>query len=162
MNPDTETKIRNHMADLGVNYQWLPIDHNMADTTEFCAHYGYEINQSGNTIIVASKRGTKKYSACLVLASTRLDVNKKVKSLMEVSRLSFASSVETQNITGMQIGGVTPFGLPDNINIYVDNKIFDIEQLVVGAGVRSAKIIINPLELQKIPNLEIVQELAFS
>ena len=80
---------------------------------------------------------------------------------MDVPRLSFASSVETQNITGMEIGGVTPFGLPDNINIYVDNKIFDIEQLVIGAGIRSAKIIINPLELKKIPNLEIVQELAF-
>tara|TARA_Y100000588_G_scaffold264052_1_gene278794 strand:- start:45 stop:533 length:489 start_codon:yes stop_codon:yes gene_type:complete len=161
MSSNIETHIKNFLNTIGCVYEWLPINPALADTANFCEKYGYPINESGNTIIVSSKRGEKKHSACLVLASTRLDVNKKVKSLMKVSRLSFATSDETENITGMEIGGVTPFGLPCDLNIYTDIKVFDAKNLVLGAGSRSAKIIISPSELKKIPNLHVIEDLSF-
>ena len=118
------------------------------------------MNESGNTILVASKRGEKKYAACIVVGTDRLDVNKKVKSLLEVSRLSFANAEDTQNVTGMMIGGVTPYMLPDYIPIYIDAKVMELENLIVGGGSRSAKLKINPQELLKIPNVQVVEGLS--
>ena len=160
MNSSLETRVKDTLYTIDIKHKWLDINPELADTADFCANYGYSLNESGNTIIITSKRGPKKYCACLALASTRLDVNKKVKSIMEVSRLSFASSEETEALTGMRIGGVTPFGLPSELQIYVDHNVMIAKQLVIGAGVRSAKIIIAPSELTKIPNLKIIEGLA--
>ena len=115
----------------------------------------------GNTIIVASKKEPKSFVACLVLASYKLDVNKTVRKLMEVSKVSFASAEDTKNLTGMMIGGVTIFGLPDNLTIYLDDKLFQLDYLIVGSGSRSTKVKINPEELKKIPNSIVISDLSY-
>ena len=89
---------------LAVDYEIVPCDPNFADTTEFCQKYGYPMDTSANTIIVASTRGAKAHCACLVQSSKRLDVNHTVKRLMGVSRASFATAGETKDLTGMEIG----------------------------------------------------------
>src|SRR5262249_23628450 len=99
----------------------MPCDPAFADTAAFCVHYGVPPGESVNTILVASRKEPKKYAACLVLATTKLDVNRKVAELLDVRKLSFASGEETVAVTGMMIGGVTPFGLPDGLPIYVDS-----------------------------------------
>jgi len=145
-----------------INYEIVVIDPEYADTAEFCEKYNYEPENSGNTIIVASKRGPKKYVACLVQANARLDVNKVVTRLMEVKRASFASADETKEITGMLIGGVTPFGLPDDMPIYIDENIKELEFIILGSGDRSSKIKLAGPELPKIPNVEFISGLSIS
>ena len=110
----------------------------------------------GNTIIVAAKKSPGLYCACIVRGSERLDVNQTVKRLKGVSRLSFASAEETQNLTGMMIGGVTPFGLPAGLPIYADEKLLALDYVILGSGSRSSKLKINPAELHKIPGLNFV------
>ena len=107
----------------GLPYEVIEIDPDLADTALFCENYGFPIGQSGNTIIVASKKEPKLFAACVVLATTRLDVNKCVRNLMGVSKVSFASAEEMKELTGMEVGGVTPFSLPEKIKIYVDSRI---------------------------------------
>ena len=92
---------------LGIAYEQISIDPAYADTAAFCEHYGYPLECSGNTIIVASKKEPKQFVACVVLASTQLDVNRRVRKLMGVSRASFATAEEMMSLTGMQVGGVT-------------------------------------------------------
>ena len=101
------------VANLGLSYEVIEIDPALADTSLFCEHYGFPMEQSGNTIIVASKKEPKVFVACVVLATTRLDVNKRVRKLMGVSKASFASQKEMKILTGMEVGGVTPFSLPE-------------------------------------------------
>ena len=81
---------------------------------------------------------------------------------MGVSRLSFANAEDTVKLTGMMIGGVTPFALPDDLPIYVDAKIMDLSQLIVGGGSRSGKILIHPNELLKIPTVQVVESLSLN
>src|SRR5581483_7697122 len=102
-------RVRGVLDALGVPYEIMTIDPAFADTAQFCEKYGIPLDQSANTIIVASKKEPKQYCACLVLATTRLDVNHGVRKLMNVSRVSFASAEETKALTGMLIGGVTVF-----------------------------------------------------
>ena len=145
---------------LGVPYEVMHIDPALADTAEFCAHYGIPLDQSANTIIVASKKEPKQYCACLVLATTRLDVNHGVRKLMGVSRVSFASGDHTKALTGMLIGGVTVFALPDGLPIYVDERVMAPDWIIVGGGGRSTKIKLSPDALRRLPNVTVVPGLA--
>ena len=154
-----EKNILDHIEALEIDYKWLPVDPDYADTAQFCEKYGFPANESGNTIIVASKRGPKIYCACLVLATDRIDVNKKVKSLMQVSRVSFANPEETIELTGMMIGGVTIFGLPKSIKTYVDKKVLEVPEVILGGGSRSGKVIIASKDIEKIPNVHIIDGL---
>ncbi len=159
---EIESGVRTALERLSVAYEWIEIDPSYADTAQFCEHYGYTLEESGNTIIVASKRGEKKFCACIVSGVDRLDVNKTVRRLMGVSRASFASPDETVELTGMLIGGVTPFALPDDLPIYVDEKLRSLDSVILGSGSRSAKLQIALGELAKIPNVEFVDGLSMA
>ena len=141
---DVEQRVRAVVAELDMEHEMLPCDPELADTAAFCAHYGFDLDRSANTIVVASKRPPGHYAACVVLANTRLDVNKTVRSLMEVRKLSFAPADVTAEVTGMIMGGVTPFGLPDDVPIYVDAAVMERDWVILGGGSRSLKIKISP------------------
>ena len=157
---EIEQRVADQMESLGVQYEMFEIDPDFADTAAFCEKYGFPMEKSGNTIVVASKRGQKKHCACIVAATDRLDVNKRVKGLMEVSRASFAGADETMALTGMMIGGVTPFGLPSDLPIYADAKLSVLDYVIIGGGSRSSKIKLAPSELGKLPNLEFIEGLS--
>ena len=157
---EIEKSVEANLKELGISYELVRIDPNFADTAEFCREYGYSLEVCGNTIVVASKRGEKQYAACIVLGSDRLDVNKTVRSVMGVSRLSFASAEETEALTGMTVGGVTPFALPVGLQVYADEKILSVERLILGSGSRSSKILVAPEDLRKLPNVQFVSGLS--
>ena len=121
---------------LGVPYTVVPCDPAFADTAAFCDKYGYALADSANTILVASKKEPKQYAACVVLATTRLDVNHAVKTKMGVKRASFASPEETVAVTGMAIGGVTAVGLPSQLPLWIDAAVMERERVVLGSGDR--------------------------
>src|SRR5213078_850502 len=132
------------LRNLGVPYELIEIDPAFADTAAFCEKYGYPLERSCNTIIVASKKEPKQFVACVVLAHTRLDVNKRVTKLMGVPKASFASAEEMMALTGMHVGGVTPFSLPDGIPLYFDDRIPPLDWVILGGGGRSLKVKISP------------------
>lgn len=144
----------------GLKYRVFECDPDFADTTAFCEKYGFAESQSANTIIVAGKADPLKFCACVILATTKVNVNKKAIKLLGVKKASFATGEQTQELTGMQIGGVTPFGLPDDIPIFVDAAVLNCEEAILGGGNRSTKILMAPGELLKIPNAQLVEELA--
>jgi len=147
---------------LGIPYELIPIDPAYADTVAFCERYRVPLEHAGNTIIVASKKEPKHYSACVVKATTRLDVNHAVRKLMGVSKLSFAAADETKALTGMMIGGVTVFALPPGLPIYVDDKLMALPWLILGSGSRSSKIKTSPEVLRRLPGASIVPGLSLT
>lgn len=157
-----EQLVRDALDKMGVSYEWIEIDPQYADTAAFCAKYGYPAEQSANTIVVASRREPKQYVACVVLATTRLDVNSTVKKLMGVNKASFADADEMARVTGMALGGVTPFALPAGLPLYIDSRVMVLEWLIVGAGGRSAKVKVVPGVLAGLPNAKVIEGLAFS
>jgi prolyl-tRNA editing enzyme YbaK/EbsC (Cys-tRNA(Pro) deacylase) len=158
---EIELGVRAALLKLTETFEVLPCDPELADTIAFCAHYGIDPAESGNTIVVATKKEPKTYAACLVLATTRLDVNHAVRRLLGGQKLSFASGEETRALTGMMMGGVTVFGLPPQIPLFIDSAVLEARSVVVGGGSRSSKIRIAPEVLRTIPNAAIVEGLAF-
>jgi prolyl-tRNA editing enzyme YbaK/EbsC (Cys-tRNA(Pro) deacylase) len=145
---------------LDVPYEIFPCDPALADTANFCAAYGFKPEDSANTILVIGKSDPPVYAACVVLSNTRLDVNKTVRQRLGTRKASFAPAEETRAITGMEIGGVTVFGLPAGLPIWVDARVMTRERIVLGGGSRSSKVIAAPEILLKLPGAEVVEGLA--
>ena len=147
--------VQQHVDAAGIKYEILECNPDWADTEVFCANYGIPKANAANTILVAAKTEPRTYFACLVLATTKIDVNHKLSNVVGIKRMSFASADETKDVTGQLIGGVTVFGLPDSLTIYVDRAVMDAEYAIVGGGNRSTKLRIAPAELLKLPNVRV-------
>ena len=160
--PDDPTRdaLAQRLDSLGAPYELFPCDPALADTAAFCAAYGFDPDESANTILVIGKSDPPRYAACVVLATTRLDVNRVVRDKLGTRKASFAPPELTREITGHEIGGVTVFGLPDGMPIWVDARVMDRERIVLGGGSRSWKVIGPPAILERLPNVEVVPDLA--
>ena len=141
----------------GMIYEVVACDPLLADTAEFCAHYGIPPENACNTIVVVIKTDPRRYVACLVTATSKLDVNKKVAAIVGTKKLSFAASEETAELTGQMIGGVTLLALPADWPVYIDERIMSLDYAILGGGNRSSKIKIAPAELRKIPNAQVME-----
>jgi prolyl-tRNA editing enzyme YbaK/EbsC (Cys-tRNA(Pro) deacylase) len=143
----------------GIDFEVVPCDPALADTAAFCEAYGYALEDSANTIVVVGKAEPPVYAACVVLATTRLDVNKVVRKRLGTRKASFASADETKALTGMEIGGVTPVGLPDGLPLWVDARVMERERIILGGGGRDRKVHAPPSLLTAL-GAEVVQDLA--
>jgi prolyl-tRNA editing enzyme YbaK/EbsC (Cys-tRNA(Pro) deacylase) len=136
------------------------IDPDLADTAAFCAEYGSPLEASANCVVVAGKRaGEERFAACLVLATTRADVNGVVRRRLDVRKASFASMDTAVELTGMAYGGITPLGLPAGWPLLIDAAVAAAPELVVGSGIRASKILIPGSVLAGLPNAEVVEGL---
>lgn len=144
----------------GCDFEIMDCDPELADTAEFCAHYGHAMENSANAILVKSKTGEEKFAACVLLATTRLDVNKTVRKKLGTRKVSFADPEETKRITGMELGGVTPPGLPADLPLWVDARVMQRAFVILGAGTRAAKIRVTPDYFLTLPQAEVVKGLA--
>jgi len=147
--------VRESLDACGIEYEVLACEPHLADTAEFCSHYGIPVTEACNAILVVLKTTPRGYVACLVRADTKLDVNRKVSELVGVKRLSFASAEETAERTGMLIGGVTIAGLPPEFPIYLDTRVMEQPRVIIGGGNRSSKVRLAPSELLKFPNASV-------
>lgn len=145
----------------GSPFELLACDPALADTAAFCAAYGYAPVDAANTIVVVGKSEPPRYAACVVLATTRLDVNRAVRARLGVRRTSFASFEEARALTGMELGGVTVFGLPAGLPIWVDQRVMDRPEIILGGGSRSWKVKAPPAILLALPGVEVVADLAY-
>lgn len=144
----------------GYEIDFVECDPNLADTAAFCETYGYTLNQSANTIVVASRKPKGLVAACLVLATHRLDVNGTVRKKLGARKVSFAPTDVTVKVTGMLMGGVTPFGLPSEIPIWIDASVMNEPYVIVGGGSRSLKLGVPPAAIAALKHAEVVDGLA--
>jgi prolyl-tRNA editing enzyme YbaK/EbsC (Cys-tRNA(Pro) deacylase) len=138
-----------------------PIDAELADTAAFCAAYEVGLAESANCVVVAGKReGGIRYAACIVLATTRADVNGVVRRLLDVRKASFAPMADAVELTGMEYGGITPIGLPESWPILVDSRVIAAPHVIIGSGVRHSKIALPGPALGALPGASVVEGLA--
>ena len=153
-------KVLESLKDAGATYEVIDCDPSFADTAEFCNHYGYSLDESANAILLEGKAESPVYALCVVLATTRINVNKVARKRLGTRKASFASAEVTKSLTGMEIGGVTPVGLPDDLPIWIDNLVMEAPKVIIGAGSRDAKIYLAPETLLRFPNTHIVEGLS--
>ncbi len=165
MNPTDpiEAAVRERVGQLSTaGVDIVDCDPSLADTAAFCAAHGYPPEDCANAILVVGKSEPPTYALCLVLATCRLDVNKTVRRRLGIKKASFASAEATTQLTGMAIGGVTPFAVADDLPIWVDAAVMDRDIVVVGGGSRSCKVVGPPAMLRELLSVEIVEGLGLA
>jgi prolyl-tRNA editing enzyme YbaK/EbsC (Cys-tRNA(Pro) deacylase) len=137
------------------------IDPALADTAEFCRRYGVDPASSANCVIVRGKRaGDVRFAACMVLATSRLDVNGVVRRRLDARTASFAPMDEAVALSGMEYGGITPLGLPEGWPILIDAAVHRAGEVVVGSGIRASKLFLPGSALSALPGAEVIEGLA--
>ncbi len=144
----------------GIEHRVVACDDALADTAAFCKEYGYEPEQSANALVVASTKGEPVFACCVVLANCRLDVNKVVRKKLGAKKVSFANPEVTREMTGMELGGVTPVGIPETLPLWIDSRVMECAEIILGGGNRSSKLLLPPAGLAKMPQAEVVEGLA--
>jgi len=138
----------------------VEIDPELADTAAFCQRYGSPMAASANCVVIAGKRaGETRHAACLVLATTRADVNGTVKRRLDVRKASFAPMADAVGLTGMEYGGITPIGLPASWPVLLDAEVAAAPELVIGSGVRRGKLLVPGGLLAKLAGAEVIDGL---
>lgn len=128
------------------------IDPDLADTAAFCEAYGSPPEHSANCVVVAGKRaGEVRYAAVLLLATDRADINGVVRRHLDVRKISFAPMEQAVELTGMEYGGITPVGLPEDWPVLVDERVLAAGDVVIGSGVRASKLVVAAADLAALP-----------
>jgi prolyl-tRNA editing enzyme YbaK/EbsC (Cys-tRNA(Pro) deacylase) len=137
-----------------------PIDPELADTAAFCAAYDVGLDISANCVVIAGKReGVTRFAACMVLATTRADVNGVVRRTLDVRKASFAPMDVAVAESGMEYGGITPIGLPAAWAILVDAAVVATPLVIIGSGVRHSKIVLPGAALADLPGARVIEGL---
>ncbi len=157
---ETLPAIREFLEQSGHPFEILPCAPELADTAAFCAHYGAALDKSANAILVKSKTGGERFALCVLLATDRLDANRVVRKRLGARKVSFASADDTRRLTGMEIGGVTPLALPDDLPIWIDAAVMQCDYVLLGGGNRECKLKVDPNILLLQPSAEVVTGLA--
>jgi prolyl-tRNA editing enzyme YbaK/EbsC (Cys-tRNA(Pro) deacylase) len=140
--------------------QVAEIDPDAADTAEFCARYGIGLDASANCVVVAGRRGADtRMAACVVLATTRADVNGLVRRHLDARKASFAPMDAAVAATGMEYGGITPVGLPATWPLLIDAAVAAHPKVIVGSGVRHSKLWLPGAALAALPHAEVLDGL---
>jgi prolyl-tRNA editing enzyme YbaK/EbsC (Cys-tRNA(Pro) deacylase) len=133
------------------------IDPTLSDTAQFCEAYGISLEESANCVVIAAKRGADvTYAACMVTATTRANVNGLVRQHLGARKASFGPVDVVTSLTGMEFGGITPVGLPADWRILVDDLVAKAPTVVIGAGLRGAKLWLPGSLLAELPNGEVL------
>ncbi|HET9172866.1 MAG TPA: YbaK/EbsC family protein [Actinospica sp.] len=136
------------------------IDPALADTAAFCAEYGVPLEESANCVVLAGKRsGEVFHAACMVLATTRADVNGVARRHLGARKVSFASMDDAVGLTGMQYGGITPIGLPADWPVLVDRAVAEAPRVVIGSGIRGSKLWLPGAALAELPSAQVLDGL---
>jgi len=136
------------------------IDPGLADTAAFCERYDVPLTESANCVVVTGRRGGEaRFAACVVLATTRADVNGVVRRQLDVRKASFAPVEVAVAETGMEYGGITPIGLPAHWPVFVDAAVAAAARVVVGSGVRRSKLALPGELLGRIPGALVLEGL---
>jgi prolyl-tRNA editing enzyme YbaK/EbsC (Cys-tRNA(Pro) deacylase) len=137
------------------------IDPECADTAAFCDRYGVPMEDSANCVVIAGRRGgAVSYAACVVLATTRADVNGLVRRRLDARKASFAPMQDAVELTGMEFGGITPIGLPAAWPVLIDAAVLRRDVVVIGSGLRSSKLALPSSALAELAAAEVLDGLA--
>jgi prolyl-tRNA editing enzyme YbaK/EbsC (Cys-tRNA(Pro) deacylase) len=160
MSADIQQRIHAFLEASKLGYEVMACDPELADTAVFCRRYDIPLENSVNTLLVKAKTGGERFAACVLLANTRLDVNRVVRKRLQARRVSFASADETRELTGMEIGGVTPICLPLELPLWIDQRVMEARYVILGGGNRASKIKISPHIFDQVLSSTIVDGLA--
>ena len=124
------------------------LDNSARTALEAASSLGCEIGAIVKSLLFKTENS---FTLCLVAGDKKASLNK-IKKTLNIKDVSMASADDVKNITGYTIGGVSPIGHLNKVNIFIDDSLERFTSLFAAAGHPNCVFKINFTDLQKITN----------
>ena len=129
----------------------IVLDSSARTANEAASSLGCEVGAIVKSLLLKTENT---FTMCLVAGDKKVSLNK-IKKILNIKDVSMASAENVKNITGYTIGGVSPIGHLNKIEIFIDNSLERFNCLFAAAGHPNCIFKINFIDLQKITNSSI-------
>ena len=126
----------------------IVLDNSARTALEAASSLGCEVGAIVKSLLFKTENS---FLLCLVAGDKKISLNK-IKKILNIKDVSMAEADEVKNITGYTIGGVSPIGHLNKIDIFMDNSLERFTTLFAAAGHPNCIFKINFKNLQKITN----------
>ena len=126
----------------------IVLDTSARTAIEAASSLGCEVGAIVKSLLFKTENS---FTLCLVSGDKKASLNK-IKKLLNIKDISMAAADDVKNITGYTIGGVSPIGHLNKIDIFIDTSLERFTSLFAAAGHPNCVFKIDFNNLQKITN----------
>ena len=141
-------RVQNILLKFDPNRKVIVLNTSARTALEAASSLGCEVGAIVKSLLFKTE---KTYTLCLVAGDKKASL-KKIKKELSISDALMASAEEVKNLTGFTIGGVSPIGHINKLDILIDNSLERFNTLFAAAGHPNCVFKMNFKELQKITN----------
>ena len=124
----------------------IVLDNSARTAVEAASSLGCDVGAIVKSLVFKTENS---FAMFLIAGDKKASLNK-IKKTLNIRDVCMASADEVKDITGFTIGGVSPIGHLNKINIYIDNSLERFAALYAAAGHPNCVFKIDFLNLQKI------------
>ena len=136
------------LREFDTNQKVIILENSARTATEAASSLGCEVGAIVKSLLFQTEG---KFVLCLVAGDKKASLNK-IKKILNIKDASLAKADDVKNVTGYTIGGVSPIGHLNEIDILIDSSLERFTSLFAAAGHPNCVFKINFLNLQKITN----------
>tara|TARA_B100000925_G_C21804609_1_gene386107 strand:+ start:20 stop:499 length:480 start_codon:yes stop_codon:yes gene_type:complete len=141
-------RVQDILGDFDLEKKVIVLDTSARTALEAASSLGCEIGAIVKSLLFKTDNS---FTLCLVAGDKKASLNK-IKKALNFKDVSMASADDVKNITGYTIGGVSPIGHLNKVDIFIDNSLERFTSLFAAAGHPNCVFKINFTDLQKITN----------
>ena len=141
-------RVNNLLKEFDPEQNVIILDSSARTANEAATSLGCEVGAIVKSLLFKTKNT---FVLCLVAGDKKASLIK-IKKILNIKDVSMAAANEVKNITGFTIGGVSPVGHLNKVNIFIDNSLDRFNTLFAAAGHPNCVFKINFKNLQKITN----------
>ena len=141
-------RVENILKEFDVTQKVIILDTSARTALDAASSLGCEIGAIVKSLLLKTENS---FMLCLVAGDKKVSLNK-IKKILNIKDVSMAAVNDVKNITGYTIGGVSPIGHLNKLDIFIDNSLERFTSLFAAAGHPNCVFEINFKNLQKITN----------
>ena len=146
LNKEPVKRVEKYLREFDQSQKVIILNSSARTASEAASSLGCEIGAIVKSLLFKTENN---FTLCLIAGDKKASLNK-IKKVLNINDASMAAAEDVKNITGFTIGGVSPIGHLNKIDIFIDNSLKRFNYLYAAAGHPNCVFKINFIDLQKI------------
>ena len=148
LNKETVKRVSQKLKEFDNNLNIIVLESTARTAVDAAKSLNTEVGSIVKSLFLRTKNS---FLLCLIAGDKRCSLNK-IKKILNEKDVSMASADQVKEVTGFTIGGVSPVGHLNDLNIYIDNSLQRFKDVFAAAGHPNTIFKISFTDLQKITN----------
>tara|TARA_B100001057_G_scaffold10801_1_gene10279 strand:+ start:2804 stop:3283 length:480 start_codon:yes stop_codon:yes gene_type:complete len=148
LNKEPVKRVEKLLKEFDPNQRVIILDTSARTAIEAASSLGCEVGAIVKSLLFKTENS---FILCLIAGDKKASLNR-IKKILNLKDVSMASANNVKNVTGYTIGGVSPVGHLNKIDIFIDNSLKRFNSLFAAAGHPNCVFKINFIDLKKLTN----------